>query len=75
MRCRRTTLAHCEGKTEKGDRCARNTRTGLSYCSIHVDQERWIRGPRVEEWDRDSIVKAAVGFALVGVIVLFRFRR
>ena len=68
-------MAQCEGKTRKGERCARNTRTGSSYCSIHVDGERRTRSPRVEEWDRDSIMKAAVGFALVGAIFLFLFRR
>jgi hypothetical protein len=27
------------------------------------------------EWDRDALIKAAVGFGLVAAIFLFRFRR
>jgi hypothetical protein len=68
-------VAQCEGKTKKGDRCKRDTRTGSSYCNIHVDQEQRARTQRTEEWDRDAIMKAAVGFALVGAIFLFRFKR
>ena len=68
-------MAQCEGKTKKGDRCKRETHTGTSYCSIHVDQERRTRTQRTEEWDQDAIMKAAIGFVLVGAIFLFRFRR
>jgi deoxycytidylate deaminase len=68
-------VAQCEGKTKKGDRCKRDTQTESSYCSIHVDQERRSRTQHTEEWDRDAIMKAAIGFALVGAIFLFRFRR
>ena len=63
-------MAQCEGKTKKGERCKREASDGSSFCSIHQDQ-----AIREGEWDRDAIVKAALGFALVGAIVLFRFRR
>lgn len=68
-------MAQCDGKTRKGERCKREARPGSGFCSIHQDQE--IRPPREPdtEWDRDAITKAAIGFAVVGMIFLFRFRR
>lgn len=68
-------MAQCEGKTKKGERCKRDTRDGSSFCSIHVDQEIRARKEPSGEWDSDAIMKAAIGFALVGAIFLFRFRR
>jgi len=70
-------VAQCRGTTKKGDRCRREAQDGSAFCTIHQDQE--IR-PRAEpaagsEWDRDAIMKAALGFALVGAIFLFRFRK
>ena len=38
-------MAQCEGTTKKGERCARSTRAGSSYCGIHIDQERQTRSP------------------------------
>lgn len=68
-------MAQCDGKTRKGERCKRDARPDSSYCSIHQDQA--IRPPRDHdtEWDRDAITKAAIGFAMVGLIFFFRFRR
>ena len=68
-------MAQCSGMTKKGDRCKREAVEGSAFCSIHVDQE--IREPRPPsgEWDTDAIMKAALGFALVGLIFLVRFRR
>lgn len=68
-------MAQCEGKTKKGERCKRESRTESSFCNIHMDQEQRARTQRTEEWDRDAIMKAAIGFALVGAIFLLRFRR
>jgi hypothetical protein len=68
-------VAQCEGKTKKGERCRRDTRDGSAFCSIHQDQEIRPRTERTGEWDRDAIMKAALGFAVVGAIFLFRFRR
>ncbi len=67
-------MAQCEGKTKKGDRCKREASEG-SFCSIHQDQA--IRERHIPEgaWDKDAIMKAALGFALIGALVLFRFRR
>ena len=69
-------MTHCRGTTKKGDRCKRDAREGSPFCSIHQDQE--IREPRqrsTEEWDKDAIIKAAIGVGLVAAIFLFRFRR
>jgi hypothetical protein len=68
-------LAQCDGKTKKGERCKRDASDGSPFCSIHVDQQVRPRSQPSGEWDTDAIVKAAVGFALVGAIFLFRFRR
>lgn len=69
-------MAQCDGRTKKGERCRRESRDGSAFCSIHLDQEVRARSARTtEEWDRDSMLKAALGFALVGAIFLFRFRR
>ena len=68
-------MAQCEGKTKKGDRCKRDARDGSAFCAIHQDQEVRARARRTDEWDKDAIMKAALGFALVGAIFLFRFRR
>jgi hypothetical protein len=68
-------VAQCEGKTKKGERCRRDAKDGSAFCSIHVDQEIRERAQPSGEWDTDAIMKAAIGFALVGAIFLFRFRR
>lgn len=68
-------MAQCQGKTKKGDRCKRDAREGTSFCAIHQDQEIRARTERTGEWDKDAITMAAIGFALVGVIFLFRLRR
>lgn len=68
-------MAQCEGQTKRGDRCKREAKADGSFCSIHLDQEVRARTEPTGEWDRDAILKAAVGFALVGVIFLIRFRR
>ncbi len=68
-------MAQCQGKTKKGAQCKREARDRSSFCSIHQEQEIRERTPRTEEWDKDAIMKAAIGFAVVGVIFLFRFRR
>lgn len=68
-------MAQCEGKTRKGARCKREAQSGSGFCSIHQDQEIRERTVHQTEWDRDAIIKTAVGFALVGAIFLFRFRR
>jgi len=69
-------VAQCEGVTRKGERCKRDAQEGSAYCGIHQDQA--VRAPRAKEaveWDRDAVLAAAVGFALVGAIVFFRIRR
>jgi uncharacterized protein DUF5763 len=69
-------VGQCQGKTKKGERCRRDAKDDAGFCSIHQDQEVRGRTPREgDEWDRDAIMKAAVGFALVGAFLLFRFRR
>jgi predicted nucleic acid-binding Zn ribbon protein len=69
-------MAQCQGTTRKGDRCKRDAQDGSEYCAIHVDQA--VRAPKareVVEWNREMVMAAALGFALIGAIVLFRIRR
>ena len=68
-------MAQCQGTTKKGERCRRDAGGGSQFCSIHVDQEIRARTVRTTEWDSDSMIKAAVGFALVGAIFFFRMRK
>ena len=68
-------MAQCKGKTKKGDRCKRDAKDKASFCTIHQDQEVRARREPSGEWDQDAIMKAALGFALIGAIFLFRFRR
>ena len=69
-------MSQCRGTTKKGDRCKRDSPQGSEYCSIHQDQEvrERTRTSKVEEWDREAIMTAALGFAVIGAIFLFRFR-
>ncbi len=69
-------MAQCRGITRKGTQCRRDARSGSDFCSIHQDQA--VRPAPVREpieWDRDALMKAALGFALVGAIILLRYRR
>lgn len=68
-------MVQCRGKTKKGEQCNREARNKAEFCTIHQDQEIRPRTERAGEWDKDAIMKAAIGFALVGVVFLFRFRR
>ncbi len=69
-------MAQCQGTTKKGDQCKRDARSDSDFCTIHQDQEVRARHSHdAGEWDRDAIMKAALGFALVGLIFMFRFRR
>lgn len=68
-------MAQCQGKTKKGERCKRDAMEGSAFCVIHQDQEIRPRTERTEEWDQEAIMKAALGFAVVGLIFLLRFRR
>lgn len=69
-------MAQCRGTTKKGERCKRGARDESAFCSIHQDQEiRQRETGGSTEWDTDAILKTALGFALVGAIILFRFRR
>lgn len=69
-------MAQCKGTTRKGERCKREASDSSAFCSIHLDQEVRPRSPAgSDEWDRDALMKAAVGFALVGAILFFRLRR
>jgi hypothetical protein len=77
-------MTQCAGTTLKGERCKREAREGSSYCSIHFEQparaepepvsasdaSASIRSPSDVDW-----MKAAIGLAILGAIVLFRFRR
>lgn len=69
-------MAQCQGTTRKGEKCKREAQDGSAYCAIHQDQA--VRAPRareVVEWNRDMMMAAALGVALIGAIILFRIRR
>lgn len=69
-------MGQCQGKTKKGERCRRDARDSSGFCAIHADQETHERAAQAAgEWDRDAIMKAALGLAVVGLIFMFRFRR
>jgi hypothetical protein len=71
-------VAQCRGTTKKGERCKRDARDGSEFCAIHQDQEirpRAARSQHTEEWDRDAMMKAAIGLGLVAAIFLFKFKR
>ena len=69
-------MAQCQGRTKKGEQCKRNAQADADYCVIHQDQEIRAREPREPgEWDTDAMLKAALGFAAVGALLLLRFRR
>jgi hypothetical protein len=75
------TVIQCQGTTKKGERCKRDAREGSAFCAIHMHQEASAAregrpsAEKTAEWDRDALIKAAVGFGLVAAIFLFRFRR
>ena len=69
-------MAQCRGTTKKGERCKREAPDGSAFCSIHVDQEIRARSaPTSNEWDRDAVMKAALGFAVLGAILFLRIRQ
>jgi len=70
-------VAQCKGTTRKGERCKRDAPEGSGYCSIHQDQAARATPPKEApiDWDGEAILKAAIGFALVGAILFFRIRR
>jgi hypothetical protein len=69
-------VAQCQGTTRKGERCKRDAAEGSAFCSIHTEQDMGARSaPAPQEWDRDAILKTAIGFGLVGAILFFRLKR
>jgi hypothetical protein len=70
-------VAQCQGTTRRGERCKRDAREGSAFCAIHLDQEVRARAEATGagDWDKEAIVKAAVGFAVVGAILFFGLRR
>ena len=68
-------MTQCSGSTKKGDRCKRDARDGSPFCAIHQDQEIRAREPSERgEWDKDAIVKAVIGFAIIGLFFMMRRR-
>ncbi len=67
-------MTQCRGRTKQGQRCRREAAEGSDYCSLHQDQAEEASHEH-EEWDVDAILKTALGFALIGAVVLFRIRR
>lgn len=67
-------MTQCRGTTKQGARCRREVTEGSDYCFIHMDQAGQASYER-QEWDVDAILKTALGFALIGAVILFRIRR
>jgi hypothetical protein len=64
------------GKDPEGAQCKRDAREGSAFCAIHVDQQTRPREERPPaEWTSEDMLKAALGFAVLAAIALFRFRR
>ncbi len=69
-------MAQCQGTTRKGARCKRDAAEGSAFCSIHTDQDVDAgETPAAQPWDRDALVKTAIGFGLLAGILFFRLRR
>jgi hypothetical protein len=70
-------MTQCLGKTQKGERCKRESREGSAYCAIHIEQEGRQRPERSDAapWTTDDMVKAGIGFGILAAIVLLRIRR
>ncbi len=81
-------MAKCQGPTKKGDRCKREAREDSPFCSTHADQELPEQATpessategedspySCEEWNYETVMAVAVGFALVAVMLLLRPRR
>ena len=68
-------MTQCSGSTKKGDRCKRDAGGGSPFCAIHQEQEIRPRTPSERgEWDKDAIVKAVIGFAIIGLFFMMRRR-
>ena len=68
-------MAQCSGTTKKGDQFKRDAQGGSSYCAIHQDQEIRTPEPREQtDWDNDAILKAVIGFTIIGLFFMFRRR-
>jgi len=68
-------VAQCSGNTKKGDRCKRDAQGESRFCAIHQDQEIRAREPNERgEWDNDAIIKAVIGFAIIGLFFMMRRR-
>jgi len=62
-------------KSKKGEQCKRDASGSGSFCTIHLEQEIRARTELTGDLDKDAIMKAAIGFVIVGALFLFRFRR
>ena len=68
-------MAQCRGSTKKGNRCKRDARGESPFCATHQDQEIRAREPsELGEWDNDAIIKAVIGFAIIGLFFIMRRR-
>jgi hypothetical protein len=72
-------VSQCQGTTRKGERCKREAGGGAAFCAIHGDQEIRPYTPKArpegQEWDREALVKTAIGFGLIGAILFLGIRR
>jgi hypothetical protein len=70
-------MGQCAGTTQKGDRCKREASEGSAYCAIHLHQgaRPGTAGTSDAPWTTEDVLKAAIGFAVLAALALFRFRR
>ena len=77
-------MARCKGITTRGTRCRNEALEGLEYCYVHRDQDREEararrNGAKAEkgapDMDFNELARTALGFALVGAVVLWAVMR
>lgn len=66
-------MARCSGKTKAGNRCRRPAVEGSEFCATHRPEESSGPRRRLPDWEAElsESTKTLLGFAIVGVIVLW----
>lgn len=78
-------MSRCRATTKKGTRCKNPAMEGSEYCGVHARMHREGEGEdreasraggrRLWSGDLEDLTKAALGFALVGAVVLLAITR
>ncbi len=66
-------MARCSGKTKAGNQCRRPAVDGTKFCSMHPPNKGSGPRPELPDWNEQlsESTKTLIGFAIVGVIVLW----